>query len=125
MKKFMIIFIGLVAILSINATIIPPSTTIPPYATTYRAYEEEDFLSITEERLYETIDYLNDKVEVSQEIIYLLIELGNKYPEFNNDIYDVLFEMDITEHAYDLGIRFFREDSLEFKAEQDYIELDY
>ena len=122
MKKFMIIFIGLVAILSINATIIPPSTTIPPYATTYKVYAEDDYLSITEERLYETIDYLDDKVEVSQELIYLLIELGNKYPEFNNDIYDVLFEMDITEHAYDLGIRFFRDDKTEYKAEQDYIE---
>ena len=126
MKKFMIIFIGLVAILSINATTI--QTTIPP--TKDKTYTKEDFLTLTEERLYEEmsileniVDSLENKVEVSQEIIYLLIELGNKYPEFNNDIYDVLFEMDIAEYAYDLDIRFFRDDTIENKAEQDYIEI--
>ena len=125
MKKFMIILIGLVAILSINATTI--QATIPP--TKDKTYTKEDFLTLTEERLYKEmsileniVDSLENKVEVSQEIIYLLIELGNKYPEFNNDIYDVLFEMDIAEYAYDLDIRFFRDDTIENKAEMDYIE---
>ena len=125
MKKFMIIIIGLVAVLSINATTIQP--TIHP--TKDKTYTKEDFITLTEERLYEEmsileniVDSLENKVEVSQEIIYLLIELGNKYPEFNNDIYDVLFEMDIAEYAYDLDIRFFRDDTIENKAEQDYIE---
>ena len=100
MKNIIFVLIGFIVCLSINAISVDADTT--------------DYLSITEERLYEEIDYLQSKVEVSQEVIYTLTDMGKDYPEYVNDILDIYSETDLAEIAYDLDIMLWREDTTRY-----------